>query len=103
VDRFLNPKSSTKVANMSPSGEAFELLSKWSESGQRLRVRFKGSVVVNLNKASLRSFSEMRFDFVGDDVEFIWFSMLGLAMFSVKDGVVRVSSGEDNPVISASS
>jgi hypothetical protein len=88
---------------MSSSGRAFELLSKWSESGQKLQVRFKGSVILNLNKVSLRTVSEMRFDFVGDDTEFIWFSTLGLAIFSVKDGVVRVGSGDDKFVISVSS
>ena len=87
---------------MGSAGEAFELLSKWSESGQRLQVRFKGSVILNLNKVSLRTVSEMRFDFVGDDAEFIWFSTFGLAIFSVKDGVVRVGSGDDQFVISVS-
>ena len=87
---------------MSSSREALGLLSKWSESGQKLRVRFKGSVVVNLNSSSLKSFSEMRFDFVDEGTEFIWFSTLGLAVFSAKDGVVRVSSGNDNLVLSVS-
>jgi hypothetical protein len=85
-----------------PAGEAFELLSKWSESGQKLNVRFKGSVVANLDNVTLRTVSEMRFDFVGDDTEFIWFSTLSLAIFSTKDGVVRVSSGNDHFVVSVS-
>ena len=87
---------------MSSPSEAFELLRKWSESGQRLQIRFKGSVILNLNRVSLRTVSEMRFDFVGEDTEFIWFSTFGLAMFTVKDGVVRVGSGDDNLVISVS-
>jgi hypothetical protein len=44
----------------------------------------------------------MRFDFVGDGVELIWFSTLGAAIFSAKDGVVRVSSGNDNLAICVS-
>ena len=87
---------------MYSSHVALELLSKWSASGEMLRVKFKGSVVVNLNKVSLRTFSEMRFDFVDDGVELIGFSTLGAATFSAKDGVVRVSSGNDNLAICVS-
>jgi hypothetical protein len=92
--------SSIKVAKMSPAGEAFQLLSKWSESGQKLQVKFKGSFILNLSNVSLRTVSEQRFDFVGSDTEFTWFSTFGLAIFSVKDGVVRVGSGDDQFVIS---
>jgi hypothetical protein len=49
------------------------------------------------------NFQQTWFDFVGNDIEFIWFSTFGLAIFSVKNGAVRVSSGEDNCVISPSS
>ena len=85
---------------MSPTGEAYQLLSKWSESGQKLQVSFKGSLILNLKNVSLRTVSEQRFDFVSTDTEFIWLSTFGLAVFSVKDGVVRVGSGDDHFVIS---
>jgi hypothetical protein len=88
---------------MSPAGQAYQQLSAWRESGQKLEVRFKGSFILNLSQVSLRLACEQEFDFVGDGIEFIWFSTFGLAVFSLRDGVVSVTSGDDQFTVLPSS
>ena len=87
---------------MSPAGKAYEQLNTWRESGQKLQLRFEGSVTLNLSRVSLRLACEQQFDFVGEGIEFIWHSTFGLAVFSLQDGVVTVSSGDDRFIVSVS-